>query len=175
MTTVLTVVCKIWQAFSRSRKILPPWFVMFCFYFISLSYFYLLRYFSLHIILQQRSNLTHYPPHTTFTVCFLQLKMVFPHDICSLRWTYNNQPWPGQYFSLWPSMCQQIPFSGDFRAPWKKHYQSHVGRSYCFSTLLLLTCRCCLHYNVRSYSSKRQLFLFIKILIGMDGHISLFF
>ena len=104
----------------------PSWFVLFCFYLIILSYFYLLRYFSLSVILQQRSNLRHCPPCMTFTVCFFHLKMVFSQDVCTLRWTYNKviKPDRGNTFSLWPSPCQQIPFSAHFRAPWKNHYQS---------------------------------------------------
>ena len=99
---------------------------MFCFYLISLSYFYLLRYFSLSIILQQRSNLRHCPSYMTLTVCFFHLKMVFSQDVCTLGWTYNKviKPDRGNTFSLWPSPCQQIPFSAHFRAPWKNHYQS---------------------------------------------------
>ena len=99
---------------------------MFCFYLISLSYFYLLRYFSLSIILQQRSNLRHCPSYMTLTVCFFHLKMVFSQDVCTLGWTYNKviKPDWGNTFSLWPSPCQQIPFSAHFRAPWKNHYQS---------------------------------------------------
>ena len=104
----------------------PSWFVVFCFYLISLSYFYLLRYISLSMILQQRSNLRHWPPCMTFTVGFFHLKMVFSQDVCALRWTYNKviKPDQGNTFSLWPSPCQQIPFSAHFRAPWKNHYQS---------------------------------------------------
>ena len=52
--------------------------------------------------------------------------MVFSQDVCTLRWTYNKviKPDRGNTFSLWPSPCQQIPFSAHFRAPWKNHYQS---------------------------------------------------
>lgn len=48
-------------------------------------------------------------------------------------------------FNVASSMHQQIPFSADFRASWKNHYPSLLGYSYHFSTLLLVTCRCCLY------------------------------
>ena len=65
---------------------------MFCFYFAHLSYFYSLRYFFffLHMTLKQKSTLTCCPLLTTFTVCFFQLEMFFPRDVCTPRGTYNK-------------------------------------------------------------------------------------
>lgn len=78
------------SVFLRLRKYFLLDLLCFVFYFVHLSYFYSLRYFFLRIALKQRSNLTRCPLLTIVTFFFFQLKMFFPHSVCTRRGTYNK-------------------------------------------------------------------------------------